>query len=326
MNRRAFIAGLGGAAAWPTTLVAQGPTRRPLIAWLSGGSQTFSSTFVESFLRGMREVGYIEGRNFDMTYRFSEGYQDRLPGLAKEVVHLKPDSILAAAVVAAVAARNITSTIPIVCPALADAIQLGLITTEARPGGNVTGIEPYVAGLPAKQLEVAREIVPSATKIGLLTDLKDQKAPPQAKELAEAGRALQMAVVAADASQPDDLEPAFQDLAKQRVDVVIVLQTSMLLSQGRKIADLALARHLATVFGYREHVQVGGLVSYGVDLRWCFHHSASLVDKILHGSKPGDLPVEFPTSVELAINLKTARALGLTIPPAFLARADEVIE
>ena len=195
-----------------------------------------------------------------------------------------------------------------------------------RTRRNVTGIEPYVAGLPAKQMEVAREIVPSAAKIGLLTDLKDQKAPPQADELAAAGRALQVTIVTADASQPDDLEPAFEKLAKQRVDVVIVLQTSMLLSQGRKIADLALASRLPTVFGYREHVLVGGLVSYGVDLSWCFHRGASFIGKILQGSNPGDLPVEFPTKVQLAINLKTAQALNLTVSPAFLGRADEVIE
>jgi putative ABC transport system substrate-binding protein len=175
-------------------------------------------------------------------------------------------------------------------------------------------------------MEVAREIVSSATKIGLLTNLKDQKAPPQADELATAGRALQVTIVAADASKPDDLDQAFEKLGKQRVDVVIVLQTSMLLSQGRKIADLALASRLPTVFGYREHVVVGGLVSYGVDLRWCFHRGASFTDKILRGSNPGDLPVEFPTKVELVINLKTARVLGLTVSPAFLARADEVIE
>jgi len=325
MKRRAFIAGLGGVAMWPLATFGQVAPKRPLIAWLSGGGQAFSSTFVASFLQGMKDLGYIEGRNFDMAYRFSEGYQDRLPALAREVVELRPDVILAAAVVAAVAARKLTSTIPIVCPALADATQLGLIAGEARPGGNVTGIEPYVAGLPAKQMEVAREIVSSAAKIGLLTNLKDQKAPPQADELATAGRALQVTIVAADAGKPDDLDQAFEKLGKQRVDVVIVLQTSMLLSQGQKIADLALASRLPTVFGYREHVVVGGLVSYGVDLRWCFHRGASFTDKILRGSNPGDLPVEFPTKVELVVNLKTARALGLTVSPGLLARA-EVIE
>jgi ABC-type uncharacterized transport system substrate-binding protein len=326
MNRREFIAGLGGAAAWPFATFAEVLPRRPLVAWFSGGAQTVSSTFYGSFLQGMKELGYVEGRNFDMVYRFSDGYQERMPALAEELVQLKPDVILAAAVIAAVAARNVTSTIPIVCPALADAIHLGLIATEARPGGNVTGIEPYVPGLPAKQMEIAREIVPGAARVGLLTNLKDQKAPPQAKELEAAGRALGITVTEADANQPNDLEAALQKLAKQKVDVVIVLQTSMLLSNHRKIADLALANRMPTVFGYREHVLVGGLVSYGVNLPWCYHRAANFVDKILHGSAPGDLPLEFPTSIELAINLKTARALGLTVSPALLARADEVIE
>ena len=259
-----------------------------------------------------------------MAYRFSDGLQERLPALADEVVRLKPDIILAAAVGQAVVARNSTSTIPIVCPALADAVHLGLIAGEARPGGNVTGIEPYVAGLPAKQMELAREIVPSASRVGLLTDLEDPKAPPQAQELEAAARTLEVKIATADANRPDKIEGALQTLANDRADVVIVLQTSMLLSQSRRIADLA--KRLPTVYGYREHVIAGGLISYGVDLRWCYHRGAYFVDKILHGTAPGDMPVEFPTELVLAINLKTASALGIAVPPMLLARADEVIE
>src|SRR5262249_2402188 len=158
--------------------------------WLSGGTAQFSEGFVDDFLRGMRDLGYIEGRNFDMMYRFTEGYGDRLPALTAEVVRLKPDVILAAAIIAAVAARKITSTIPIVSPALADAVHLGLIESEAHPRGNVTGIEPYVAGLPAKQIEFAREIVPALATIGLLTNSNDPKAPPQAQELTSLARTL----------------------------------------------------------------------------------------------------------------------------------------
>jgi putative ABC transport system substrate-binding protein len=327
IGRRKLIAILAGTAvAWPLAGVVHALPKRPLIAWLSGGTQTSSSLFVDNFLRGMSELGYVEGRNFDMVYRFSEGFQDRLSALAEDVVRLKPDVIIANAVVSAVVARNTTSTIPIVCPALADAVHLGLIATEARPQGNVTGIEPYVAGLPAKQMELAREIVPGATRVALLTNLEDPKAPPQVQELEVIGRALGVKIVAADAGRPDKIDGALQALANQRIDVVIVLQTTMLLYESRQIAALALAKRLPTVYGYREHVVAGGLISYGVDLRWCFHRGAYFVDKILKGVAPGELPVEFPTKMVLAVNLKTASALGITVPPTLLARADEVIE
>jgi putative ABC transport system substrate-binding protein len=183
-----------------------------------------------------------------------------------------------------------------------------------------------VAGLPAKQIELAREIVPGASTVGLLTNINDPKAPPQVQELEATGRALEVKVLSADANQPEDIDNALQSLARARVDVVIVLQTSMLISENAQISQSALANRLPTVYGYREHVVAGGLISYGVDLRWCFHRSAYFVDKILHGTPAGDLPVEFPTKVVLSVNLRTAKALGLAVPPSLLARADEVIE
>jgi putative tryptophan/tyrosine transport system substrate-binding protein len=215
---------------------------------------------------------------------------------------------------------------PIVCPALADAVHLGLIASEARPGGNVTGIEPYVAGLPAKQMEVAREIAPRAKRIGLLTNLHDPKAPPQREELADAAKALGLSVAEADVNDPTEINRAMGALASSQVDVVVVLQTGLLLSVGRQIAEFATAKRLPTVYGYREHVLDGGLISYGVDLRWCYRRGAYFVDKILHGTPPGELPVEFPTKMMLSINLKTAKTLGITLPPTLLGVADEVIE
>src|SRR5216684_6560430 len=231
MRRREFVTLLGGAvAAWPLAARAQASPKGPTIAWI-GTSPQLNASFIENFLRVMRELGYAEGRNFEMLYRFTDGYQERLPALTEEVIRLKPDVIVAAAVIYAVAARKATSTIPIVTPALADAVHLGLIASEARPGGNVTGIEPYVAGLPAKQIEFAREIVPGASKVALITELGDPKAPPQLRELEAAARTLEVKIAAADASRPDKIDSAFQALANERVDVVIVLQTSMLLSQ-----------------------------------------------------------------------------------------------
>ena len=326
MTRREFITLLGGAAAWPRAARAQTSMKRPLIAWLGLGERKSSWAFVEAFLQGMREYDYVEERQFDFVYRFADGYIERLPSLAEELVRLNPDVILAAASGPAVAAKKATATIPIVTPALADAVHLGLIASDSRPGGNVTGITPYVVGLPAKQMELAREVVPSAARIGVLANLSDPKAPPQWQELEAAGRELGVNVVAEDVSTPADLDGAFQALARQCVDVLIVLQTSMLLSERRKIAALAAATRLPAIYGYREHVDDGGLVSYGVDLRACFRRGAYYVHKILKGVPPRDLPVEFPTKLELVINRKTAKALGLDVPPTLLARADEVIE
>jgi putative ABC transport system substrate-binding protein len=205
-------------------------------------------------------------------------------------------------------------------------VHLGLIASEARRGGNVTGISPYVTGLPAKQLELAREVVPGAGSIGVLTNLTDAKAPPQFQELKAAGLKLGVKLLAAEAGIPDDLDGAIQTLASQRVDVMIVLQTSMLLSERLKISALVARARIPTVYGYREHVDGGGLISYGVDLRACFNRGAYFVDKIMHGIAPGELPVEFPTKLELVVNLKTAKALGLTISTALVARADDLIE
>jgi putative tryptophan/tyrosine transport system substrate-binding protein len=328
IGKRNFLGALGGAAvAWRSGVWAQVSAKeRTLIGWLSGSASKVARLFAEDFLDGMRELGYLDGRDFDMVSRYAEGIQDRLPALAEEIVGLKPDVILAAAVNAAVPARTATSVIPIVCPALADAVHLGLIASEARPGGNVTGIEPYVAGLPAKQMEFAREIAPGATRIGLLTNLQDPKAPPQREELVSAAKALELTVAEADVNSPDEIERAAEALAGARVDVVIVLQTGLLLSVGRQIAEFAAAKRLPTVYGYREHVLDGGLISYGVDLRWCYRRGAYFVDKILRGTPPGELPVEFPTKMMLSINLKTAKALGITVPAKLLGLADEVIE
>jgi putative ABC transport system substrate-binding protein len=328
IGRRKFLSVLGGAAVtWPVEAWSQVSAKeRPLVAWLSGSAREVAGLFADDFLDGMRDFGHVDGRDFDMVPRYAEGFHDRLPGLAQEIVALRPAVIVAAAVNAAVPARAATSVIPIVCPALADAVHLGLIASEARPGGNVTGIEPYVAGLPAKQMELARAIAPGARRIGLLTNLQDPKAPPQRQELAAAAKALELTIAEADVNSPVEIERAVGALASPRVDVVIVLQTGLLLSVGRQIAELTAAKRLPTVYGYREHVLDGGLISYGVDLRWCFRRGAYFVDKILRGTPPGELPVEFPTKMMLSINLKTAKALGISVPPALLGLADVVIE
>src|SRR5262245_47994720 len=198
MKRREFITLLGGAAVvWPLGAIAQTLPKRPLVAYLGASTQAFCVGVVGPVKVGLRVLGWVDAGSIDFVFRYSEGYQDRLPALAAELIQLRPNVIVASAMISAVAAKNATSTIPIVSPGLADAVRLGLIASEARPGGNVTGLEPYVAGLPAKQMELAREIVPGANRVGLLTDVKDQKVIPQIHELEGAGRALEVKVVSA---------------------------------------------------------------------------------------------------------------------------------
>jgi len=331
--RRKFLATLlGSAAAWPRSVLAQATGRRALIAWLWAGSQSVADGYVRAgkilppFLEGMRELGYTEGRDFDMVYRFANGDYDRMPTLAAELAELNPNVFIAPATAQAVAIKKVTTTIPIVVGALADAVGLGLVASAARPGGNVTGISPYVEGLPAKQLELAREIVPGATRIGLLDDPTDPKAHPQRREIEAGGQELRVKVVVAEARTAGEIGPAYDLFSAERVEVVVVEQSVMLINARKQTAEAAAAKKLPSVYGYREHVEAGGLISYGVNLSWCYHRAAYYVDKILKGAKPADLPVEFPTEIELVINHKTARALGLTIPPTLLVRADEVIE
>jgi putative tryptophan/tyrosine transport system substrate-binding protein len=328
MRRRQFITLIGGAAAWPFVACAQVTRKHPLIGRLSFGSRDtlLIVRYINGFLSGMRELGYVEGRDFDMTYAMADFHADRLPQVTAELVKLAPDVIVAGATLEAVAAAKATATIPIVVGALAEPVALGFATSDARPTGNVTGIMPYVKGLPAKQLELAREVVPGATRIGLVDDVTDPKAHPQRQEIEAAGRSLEIEIVPAEVRTAADIDAAYQALASAGVRVVVVEQSNMLVNASKTIAEAAASKRLPTVYGYREHVEAGGLVSYGINLDWCQHREAYYVDKILKGTKPSDLPIEFPTNVELVINLKTAKALGITVPSSLLVRADEVIE
>jgi ABC-type uncharacterized transport system substrate-binding protein len=282
--------------------------------------------YLGQFLSGMRELGYVEGQDFEMLERFAESDADRMPQLALELVQLKPDVILAASSTQAVALKKATDTIPIVVGAVVDPIEQGLIKSYARPGENVTGIMPYVAGLPAKQLELARELVPGATRIGLLDDVTDLKAIPEGREIKAAGEKLEINIIPAEVRTAADIGRAYETFSTGRAEIVVVEHSAMLLNASSVIAEAAAAKKLPTLYGYHEHVEAGGLVSYGVNLDWCFHRAAYYVDRILKGTKPADLPVEFPTTLELWINQKTAKALGLQIPPTLLVRADKIIE
>lgn len=314
---------------------AQPVRRRPVVAWAGAPPagapagvnvpQFILDLVYGNFVKGLADFGYEHGRNVDVIRRF-DMFSDRVATMGEMVALVKPDVIVAPATLQAVEARKATSTIPIVCGALADAVHLGLIASEARPGGNVTGIEPYISGLPTKQIEIAMEIAPRARCAGLLTNMNDPKGPPQVGDLKVACQALGLSVVEADANTPSDIPGALATLANKKVDIVVVLQTNLLLVRCEQIGAIALEKRLPTVFGYREHVVHGGLVSYGVDLRWCYRRTAYFVDKILRGAHPRDLPIEFPSKLWLAVNLKTAKALDVVIPAALLARGDEVIE
>jgi putative ABC transport system substrate-binding protein len=327
MRRRDFITLLGGAAAWPCVAAAQSVKKRPVVGMLLQGTpaQVKGMRLRQSFFDGMRELGYIEGRDFDIIARVAETTGD-LPRLAKELVQLNPNVILATASANALAAKTATSTIPIVVPALGNPIALGLIETDARPGGNLTGIMPYIKGLPTKQLELAREIVPGALKIGIVKDSTDVKAIGQWDEIDATAPKLDIKIVNADVQKPEDVEPAFKKFKAENVGVVVVLQSNLLILERTRIAANAAAMRLPTVYGYREHVESGGLISYGVNLSDCFRRAATYVHEILKGAPVADLPVQFPTKLEFVINLKTAKALGLDLPSTVLVRADEVIE
>jgi putative ABC transport system substrate-binding protein len=328
VKRRSFITLLGGAVAWSSVAAAQTARKRPIIGTFVQGTPTQNNglRFRQAFLDGLRELGNIQGRDFDIIIQ-PAGSTSALPKAAEQLVQLNPDVILAAGSAPALAAQPATSTIPIVVAALGNPVALGLSVSDSRhPSGNLTGIMPYVQGLPAKQLEFAREIVPAARKIGIVNDTSDIKATPQWDEINAAASKFEITIVGADARRPEDIDPTFRKFKAEGVDVVIVLQANSLILDRAQIAIAAAATRLPTVFGYREHVETGGLISYGVNLEYCFRRAASYVHKILKGTSVADLPIEFPTKLELIINLRTAKTLGLTVPPTLLALADEVIE
>lgn len=327
MRRRDFITLLGGASvAWPRGGIAQVSTRRPLVAVLHGQSSAAASRTVTGFAQRMQELGYVAGRDVDIVYRYMDGDLARLPALVDELVRLKPDVMVTGNTQAAIAARHATAAIPIVAVNVTDPVAFGLAASHARPEGNVTGILATLDTLPEKQLALAAEVVRGAAKMGMLLNAGFQAHAIMRKGTEHAAAALAIKLVPVEVRSHDDLDAAFQSLARERVDGVLVLQDPMFLNERRPIAMLAIAARLPTMFGFREHVEAGGLMSYGVDLRTNFRRAADYVDKILKGAKPGDLPVEFPTKFELVINLKTAKAIGLTITESFLVRADEVIE
>jgi putative ABC transport system substrate-binding protein len=327
LKPRDFITLLGSAAAWPLAARAQVSTRRPLIGYLAGASSTSAlSSTGRSFLRGLRDQGYVEGRDLDITYRFADGYLERLPGLAEELVRLKPDVILAPATAPALVAKRVTATIPIVCPLLENPVGLGLAASHNRPGGNVTGILRYVDGLAGKNLQLVTQLLPGAVRVGVLVNVNNSESIDNRRDTEAAARKLPIKLAPVEVRSPDDLDSAFGTLASERVQAVVVLQDSMFFSEHRRIMALAAEARLPAIWSTRLFAEDGGLISYGIDETDSFRRVAVYVDKILRGTKPADLPLELPTKFELVINLKTAKTLGIEIPSNLLALADEVLE
>jgi len=327
MRRRKFISLLAGmvVVSWPRGVKAQGAARRPMVAVLVPGSQESSQEYVNVFLQVLREQGRIDGQTIDIKYRYADGDASRHPALAQELVRLNPDVIVAGSTTPALACKQATATIPIVSAVLTDAIDLGLITSIARPGGNVTGIMG-LEGMPGKQLQLLLEMVPDLTRIGLIVTV-NEKASGMFRQNAEAAAAaMGVTLVPVEVRTPEDIEGAFQALTQARVKAVHVLGSQLVLSARREFTARALAARLPTVFSTLEPVEAGGLMAYGTHFGERWRRVAYLVEQILKGTKPADLPVEILTKHELVINFSTARALGISIPPSIITRADRVIE
>ena len=327
MKRRAFISGIvGGLLAVPLVAEAQEAAKVARIGWLTPDREVVR---YQAFLQGLRDLGYVEGHNVVIEYRSAEGRLERLPALAAELVSLKVDVIVARATVAALAAKQATRTIPIVFPTVSDPVATGLVTSLARPGGNVTGLSFFTPELVGKSMELLKEAVPGVSRIAVLWQppaFAEHQGKALLKAAEVAARTLGVRLQVVEARGPDDFEGAFSEMTGARADARVVLTSATFAQAGRRLVDLTAKSRLPAMYPLREYVDAGGLMSYGPNVLDQFRRAAIYVDKILKGAKPGDLPVEQPTKFELVINLKTAKALSLTIPQSLLQRADQVIE
>jgi putative ABC transport system substrate-binding protein len=329
MDRRTFLAGTGVVLlAAPLAAEAQQAAKIARIGYLSINAVT-GRHLTEAFRQALRDLGYVEGGNVVMEYRDAEGRAERLPALAAELLALKVDVIVAPSTPAALAAKQATSTLPIVFIGASVPVTDGLVTSLARPGGNVTGLSVLASELVGKRLELLKQAVPGVSRVAVLWQPGGQGERTDkdlVKEAEVAARALGVRLQLVEARGPADIDRAFADMTRARAGALAVLGSPMLFAERRRLADLAAKNRLPAVYARREWVEAGSLMAYGPNVADLFRRAATYVDKILKGAKPGDLPVEQPQKFELVINLKTAKALGLTIPPSLLGRADEIIQ
>jgi putative ABC transport system substrate-binding protein len=327
IGRRQFVAGLSATAvAWPLAVRAQQLGKVYRIGILETTSAALNSANLDALRQGLHEFGYIEGQNLLIEYRSADGRNERFPTLATELVHLNVDLILTRGTPAALAAKNATTTIPIVLSGLGDPVANGVVANLAHPGANVTGLSASTTELQAKRLELLTELVPRVARIAFLTNLGNPNEQFNWEQTETAARVLGIRSQLIDVRKPEDIGSAFDDASEQHVDALVVAVDGLLLNNRQLVVDLAAKHRLPAVYASREFINIGGLASYAPNISDLYHRAATYVDKILKGAKPADLPVELPTKFEMLINLKTAKALGLTVPGTLLARADEVIE
>ena len=315
-----------GLFAWTVSAAAQQPPKIARVAVLSDESSSLGAMTFEPFVQGLRDLGYIEGQNVAFERRYAAQDYEILPNLAAELVRLQPDVILAIGSPATRAAKNATKRIPIVFARISDPIGLDFVATLAHPGGNLTGVSILTRELAGKRLELLITGIPDAKRVGVLWMPSLPSAMPELRELEGVARSLNLELIPAEIRGPDDLEPTLRAMSERRAGALIVVPGPIFTEHIRRIVDLTAAARLPAMFWRREHVEAGGLMAYGTNYDKMYWRAAAYVDKILKGAKPADLPVEQPMKFELVINLKTAAALGLTIPPLLLVRADEVMD
>ena len=325
MRRREFITLLSGAAAWPLSARAQQAARRPTIGYMGVNTPVVESQRTAAFVQRLRELGWIEGRNVAVEYRWAEGRNERFAEIAAELVQLKVEVIVTAGTAAVVAAKQATSVIPIIFALGGDPVGTGLVASLARPGGNVTGLTQQSTDLAGKRVELLREVVPGLGRLATMANIGNPLAVLEMREVHAAARTLGLEVATSEIRRAEDIAPAF-DALKGRADALYVVADPLVTSNRIRINTLALGARLPTMHGQNDNVEAGGLMSYGANFPDLYRRAADYVDKILRGTKPADIPVEQPTKFDVVINLRTAKALGLTIPPSLRARADEVIE
>ncbi|HWD57837.1 MAG TPA: ABC transporter substrate-binding protein [Stellaceae bacterium] len=326
MQRRSFITLLAGAASWPSAARAQ-QKAMPVIGYLNSNSLATTAPLVAAFRKGLADLGYTEGQNLAIEFRWAEGHYDRLPELAADLAARKVDVIVATTGVPSVrAAKAATASIPIVFDAGADPVALGLVASLARPGGNVTGIAFMTAGLTPKRLELLSELVPRAKVIGLLVNPKNPQTEGIVRDAQEAARAIGVELQILNAGTEAEIDSAFAALTQSHAGGLIAGADPFFNARRERLIALAARGGVPTIYQYREFATEGGLISYGPNIAAVYRRVGSYAGRILKGEKPADLPVQRPATFELVINLKTAKALGLTVPQVLLARADEVIE
>jgi putative ABC transport system substrate-binding protein len=325
MKRRAFIAGIGATAAWPLAARAQQPAKLPTIGFLGAATPDVAKPWVDAFVKRLAELGWIEGRTVTIEYRWAEARPERYAEIAAEFVALKVDVIVTWASAPVLAAKQATTVVPIVFAAQMDPVGVGVVTSLARPGGNITGMSIQQTDTAGKRLELLREVVPGLRRLAILGNVGAPGAVLEMSELQATARRLGLEVITREIRHAEEIAPAIEAL-KSRVEALYVATDPLVFNNRLRINALAQEARLPTIYGSREYVDAGALMSYGPNLSDLFRHAAEQVDKILRGAKPADLPVEQPTRFEMIINLRTARALGLDMPPPLLARADEVIE